>query len=309
MKPRKPQAFQPDSDRAARDEQAPGRKPGGLRSRGGFRDKTAADADEGEGTAASQRGRARAPARDRADAPLSGTITALEVGQRNKERVNVYLDETYAFSLMLDEALKLRKGQVLSAAEVAVLTGEDIVQRLVDTGAGYLSYRPRSTHEVTVRLQEAARERGYPDAAVPQAVARIEALGYLDDAAFAAMWVRERLHFKPISPKALRYELRAKGIDNDVIDGVLEALDADDAAYRALIPQMRRVRGLEPRAARQRLTAFLARRGFSYAEARHAIDRHLSEAADLADGDPDDSALDDADGDAWLNETGEHPGS
>jgi regulatory protein len=41
----------------------------------------------------------------------SGTITALEVQKRNKERVNVYLDGEYAFSLEAIKAATCIKGR------------------------------------------------------------------------------------------------------------------------------------------------------------------------------------------------------
>jgi len=62
-----------------------------------------------------------------------GVITALEAQKRNKERVNIYIDGQYAFSLTLMEAARLKKGQSLTEAEVAALQGEDTVLRAVDS--------------------------------------------------------------------------------------------------------------------------------------------------------------------------------
>ena len=47
------------------------------------------------------------------------TITRLQIQQKNKERVNIFLDEEYAFSLELMLAAGLRKGQQLTEAEIA----------------------------------------------------------------------------------------------------------------------------------------------------------------------------------------------
>ena len=52
---------------------------------------------------------------------MAGTITALKFQQRNKERVNVYLDGEFAFGLAATEAAHLRKGQSLSDGEIASL--------------------------------------------------------------------------------------------------------------------------------------------------------------------------------------------
>ena len=44
---------------------------------------------------------------------MGGTITALEIQQHNKERVNVHLDGVFAFGLAVLEAARLRKGRGL----------------------------------------------------------------------------------------------------------------------------------------------------------------------------------------------------
>jgi len=202
-----------------------------------------------------------------------GIITALETQKRNKKRVNVYLDDEYAFSLTFDEAVKLYKGQYLSEADVAALRDDDEVVRAADSAARFLAVRPRSEAEVRRNL----RGKGIADPVIEAAMEKLRALGYLDDEAFAKFWAQDRSTFKPISPKALRYELREKGVEEAIIAEVLETLDADDAAYRAAQSQMRKLRGLDKRAFRDKLGDFLGRRGFAYADARRAIGQLIEE--------------------------------
>lgn len=221
----------------------------------------------------------------------SGIITMLEAQKRNKERVNVYLDGEYAFSLTLLEAAKLRKGQALTAADVTLLRDADTVLKAVDRAAHFLSYRPRSIQEVRRNLEQ----KDTPPAVIDAAVARMSEQGYLDDAAFARYWVENRNTFKPLSPRALRHELRQKGIDNAVINEVLSDLDADEAAYTAARGQVSRLRVRDRRQFRTKLGGFLQRRGFSYATANDVIQRLLDEidAEDpefFADADADNSA-------------------
>jgi regulatory protein len=202
-----------------------------------------------------------------------GIITALEVQKRNKKRVNVYIDEDYAFSVSLDEAARLRKGQTLSEAELAALKDQAAVTVATDQAARFLSLRPRSVQEVRQNLVQ----KDTPPAVIDAAVERLTALGYLDDQQFATFWVRERNQFKPISPRALRHELRQKGIADSIIQAVLADVDAEETAYRAAQGQMRRVRGLERRAARDKLYGFLQRRGFAYDTARRVVTRLIDE--------------------------------
>ncbi|MCC6614419.1 MAG: RecX family transcriptional regulator [Anaerolineae bacterium] len=201
----------------------------------------------------------------------AGIVTALEVQKRNKQRVNVYLDDEYAFSLKLDEAARLYKGQHLTEAEVEALEAQDTLSRTIDTAARFLSYRPRSIQEVRENLTR----KNTPPPLIEAAVQHLISLGYLDDRAFATFWVRERNTFKPLSLRALRHELRNKGIAATIIDEVLAQVDAEDAAYRAADGQMRRLRGTSRREFQDKLLGFLQRRGFGYREAKTAISRLL----------------------------------
>lgn len=202
-----------------------------------------------------------------------GVITALEIQKRNKKRVSVFIDEEYAFSVSLDEGAKLRKGQVVSDAEIAALTNEAAITVATDSAARLLAVRPRSAYEIRQNL---AKKEIAP-AVIDAALERLTAFGYIDDRAFADLWVRDRLTYKPTSPRALRFELRQKGIANNIIDEVLGDLDAEDSAYRAAQAQERRLRGTERREFQSKMGAFLQRRGFTYEVVRTVIRRLMQE--------------------------------
>ncbi len=189
------------------------------------------------------------------------TVTGMEVQKRNKKRVNVYLDGDYAFSLSLDDAARLRKGQVLTDGEVDTLRRIDAVSRAMDTAAHFLSYRPRSVQEVRRKLEE----HDISADVVELALEKLDAMGYLDDHAFAAFWVNERSNSKPLSPKALKYELRQKGIEDPIIAEVVgESAPEDEMAYRAAHNRALRLRGSTRIDFRTKISGLLQRRGFSY---------------------------------------------
>lgn len=209
-----------------------------------------------------------------------GVLTRMEVQKHNKERVNVYLDDEYAFSLTLIEAAQLHKGQVLTQAEIDRLRDADAVQQAVDQAARFLSYRPRSSAEVRQNLSG----KGYSESTVAAALERLATLGYLDDLAFTRYWLENRETFRPRGPLALRYELRQKGVQDALIDAVLaESYDEADAAFRAAQDRSRRLRGTDRATFRKRLLSFLQRRGFSYGVCQDAINQL---ADSLAEEDP-----------------------
>ncbi len=195
---------------------------------------------------------------------MAGVITAIEAQQKRKNRVNVYLNDAYAFSLsaIVAERAGLAVGSFLSNDDMETLAADDCYQKAFDSALNFLSYRPRSEKEVRLNL---ARKRVDPGS-IDRVVARLSELGLLDDRAFAEFWQENRQRCSPRGPRAIKAELLGKGVERDVIDGVLGAgLEQERDAYAAARKKIRSLRALDYRTFRQRLGSYLLRRGFNYA--------------------------------------------
>lgn len=163
---------------------------------------------------------------------------------------------------------------------------------VLDAALRFLEARQRSVAEVRRRLTTA----GYREELVTAALERLGDLGMLDDEAFATAWVESRDRARPRGERALRAELRRKGVDPSTVDGVLgeragapDAAAPDDvAADRFLARQERTLaRVADPRQRRQRAYAALARHGFDPDTATRAI-RRAEAATGGAGASPDD---------------------
>ena len=124
---------------------------------------------------------------------MSGTITALVVQKQNTDRVNVYLDGKFAFGLAAIEAIRLKRGQVLSDADIERLQAADDVEKAREKALRFLGNRPRSEWEVRQNLQKA----GYGDETIDRVLERLRGVGLVDDAAFVRYWIDNRAQFKP----------------------------------------------------------------------------------------------------------------
>jgi len=138
---------------------------------------------------------------------------------------------------------------------------------VLEAAARFLEARSRSVAEVRRRLTGA----GYRPDLVDGAIGRMTELGMLDDEAFARAWVESRDRARPRGERAIREELRQKGIDREIIDLVLEERQGSSgetapdlvAAERLLARHARALaRVVDPRQRRQRAYALLARNGF-----------------------------------------------
>jgi regulatory protein len=206
---------------------------------------------------------------------MAGTITELKYQKRNNERVNIYLDGEYAFGLDAVEAARLHKGQILSDDQIAALKAQDDRNRAFDRSVRFLSYRPRSRTEVERYLQGKAIQADV----VADVIARLERAGYIDDEAFARFWLENRERFKPRGQRALRYELRQKGVGDEVITRILSEMDDEASAWRAIEGRLSRWANLPGDEFRQKVVGHLSRRGFDY----NTISLTLEKASQLID--------------------------
>jgi regulatory protein len=200
---------------------------------------------------------------------MAGTITGLKIQRRNKERVNVFLDDRYAFSVTVMTAAGLRKGQYLSNSEIEELKSDYERDKAYEHAIRFIGYRTRSRLEVVRRLHD----KGYSSEVVMDTVERLQNEQYLDDEAFARFWLENREQFRPRGQQALRYELRQKGVVDEVIDTVLVDLDEDKLAWAAVESKLDHWKRLEEKEFKTKLIGYLSRRGFNYDITRNVIDR------------------------------------
>ena len=143
----------------------------------------------------------------------------------------------------------------------------------------YLATRPRTRLEVARRLRTA----GADEELVEACLARLEALGYVDDAAFVRYWTDKRDVHSPRAARLIEAELRQRGVGRDVIVSARESVApvrqseaASTEAQRAAAALTRYLRGrtIDTRDARElkRAADFLLRRGFTRETSRAALD-------------------------------------
>ena len=200
-------------------------------------------------------------------------VTGLKAHLRDLERVRLYLDDEFALDLPLMAAARLSRGQTLTETDVAELSGAASRQQALDWAIGFLSYRPRSVEEVRRHLVK----KDVPNALIAEVTEELRQRGYVDDMEFARFWISNRDRFKPLGARALRFELRQKGVDDEIIDALLAEVDEDQNLRRAAQSRLSRYRGARPRAFRQKLSAMLRRRGFGQAAINEVVWRLQAE--------------------------------
>jgi regulatory protein len=192
-------------------------------------------------------------------------ITQLQPQVNNTERVSVFVDGQFLLgaSALVVLQLGLRVGQELTGEQVEQLRSEEALQQAVDRALNYLSFRPRSREEIRRYL----RRKETPPELVEPVLARLDALNLVNDQEFASFWIASREQFKPRGARALKNELRMKGVARDVADELVDETQDEVRAMsagRTKALSLLRLPNMDYKTFYTRLGSFLQRRGFGY---------------------------------------------
>jgi regulatory protein len=192
--------------------------------------------------------------------PEGGVISAITALRRGRYRVEVDGQPALVLTAETLAASGLQVGSPASAEQLRRLAADDARRQALDVALRLLGYRPRAEQELRERLTR----RGFPAEAIEATLARLRDYGYVDDAAFARAWVERRTGAAARGRRLLLYELRGKGVDPEVAARSLQKAPDDLETARGLAERkVRSLRGLDARTFRQRLGAYLQRRGFA----------------------------------------------
>jgi regulatory protein len=200
------------------------------------------------------------------DAPAAGTVTKLDVQKNDANRLSVFIDGEFAFGAHQDVVAKhgVRVGTTLSPEEQRAIEVDDERVKAKQRALDYLAYKPRTETEVRRKL----RKSDTPSSVIDDVIARLYDLGYLDDAAYAEDYARNRFANKGYGPKRIERELKERGVDRHIAESAVERLfddnDPIDAAREHAKKRWSRIAGEDdPRRRKQKLYRYLRRRGFT----------------------------------------------
>ena len=192
-------------------------------------------------------------------------ITSLQPQMNNPERLNVHVDGQFLLgaSALVVLQMGLRVGQELTGEQVEQLRHDEALQQAIERAYNYLSFRPRSREEVRRYL----RRKETPPELIEPVLARLDALNLVNDEEFATFWIASREQFKPRGARAIKNELRMKGVARDVADELVNAEQDEERAMlagRKKALSLLRLPDMDYKTFYARLGSFLQRRGFDY---------------------------------------------
>lgn len=190
-------------------------------------------------------------------------ITSIEP-QRNKNRVNIYVDDlfTIGIDLELKYKHKLEVGMEVDDDFITEVLKAEEQNKVINHALNLLSFRQRSEKEIFTAL----KRKGYEEFYIENAIDYCRDQKYLDDRAFAKAFIKDKLNINKLGGQRIKFELQKKGVSQEIIDEVL-VLDKDDqleAAFKLAEKKLPSYRNDDRNAVYRKLSGFLQRKGYPF---------------------------------------------
>lgn len=198
------------------------------------------------------------------------TITAIKQQVKNSERVSVFADGKYGFSLSLNQLVesKLKIGVEIDENELKKLVKLSAEGKLKARALEWLLSRPHSEKEFKDYLR---RKKAEPEL-IETWAEEFSQKKYLNDETFAKWWVESRRSSKNSSNRKLYMELRQKGIDKAIIDEqLIDTQQDEEQALKNLIAKKSKL--TKYKSDPHKFTSYLISQGFSYSLVKEILNK------------------------------------
>lgn len=190
-------------------------------------------------------------------------ITSIE-SQKDKTRVNIYIDDKFAFGI--SEEIRFKHGLTVDQD-----IEDDFIQDILlyeeqfkttNYALNLLSYRQRSEKEIYNSL----KRKGYEEPFIDKAIEYCKENKYIDDLAFAKSFINDKVNLNKLGPNRIKYELINKGISNDIIDKTLRINSRDEYETAIIVAtkKFNSYKGQDQNAIYRKLGGYLQRKGYTF---------------------------------------------
>ncbi|MGL4772205.1 MAG: recombination regulator RecX [Clostridium sp.] len=150
-------------------------------------------------------------------------ITKIEVQKRNKERVNIYVDDEFAFAVFAELVYKhgLKVKQEVDDEKLRLLFLEEEKKKCKSTAIRIVERSYKTEKEIRDRLHQ----KGYEKEPIEYAVEFLKEYNFLNDKSYTKMYVNDKM--KLGGRNKIKFELKRKGVNEEEINNALENIDEE----------------------------------------------------------------------------------
>jgi len=157
-------------------------------------------------------------------------ITKIEIQKKNKERVNLFLDGEYAFSLSVELVYKegLKTKDEIDSQKLKVLAERESLIRCKNSALRIIEKSYKTEKEVRDKLIL----KGYEENSINKSIEFLKEYNFVNDSNYTKAFISDKL--KSQGSQKIKYTLIQKGISKDSIDEELSNLNKENEKNVAL---------------------------------------------------------------------------
>lgn len=199
-------------------------------------------------------------------------ITKIEIQKKNKQRINLYIDNEFYCGLSLETIMKnhLKEGQIVTKEGLDYLITQTERENALSRAVGYISKSQKSKKQVIEYLQK----KGYDEETSFYVISKLEEYHFVDDELFAKNYIKYKN--KTNGSKKIKMELKQKGVEEDLVNSAIEdyASDRDSIEFVANKYLKNKVKDLKTK---QKAYRHLLSRGYGYEDINFVLNKIFTE--------------------------------
>lgn len=207
---------------------------------------------------------------------MKNIITKIELGKRNKDRVNVFVDEEFSFSCSTELVFHhhLEKGKTINLDLLKDIIEEDNYIKCKSSALKFIEKSHKTEKEMTLKLLQ----KGYEEKTIARVMKFLKEYNFINDSKYAEVFIKDKSSSMGVNK--IRYTLKGKGIEDNVIEKelhILESCEFEEENYRMLRSiaekKYKQISSSEKDTikASKKLCDFLARRGYTWGDIKKVI--------------------------------------
>lgn len=201
-------------------------------------------------------------------------ITKIEQCKRNKERVNIYIDEEFAFAIYMELVYRfnLKVNEEVNKEKLIEIAKVENLSKCKDSALKTIERSYKTEKEIRDKLLN----KEFDEETVEKTINFLKEYTFIDDLKFTKMYVKDRIRTQ--GRNKIKYALIQKGVNKYLVDEVLEELDRNDEEDRALLICEKKYLSICKREEddfkiKNKLIRYMLGRGYEYEVARNVVSK------------------------------------
>lgn len=199
-------------------------------------------------------------------------ITKIEIQKKNKNRVNLYLDDEFYCGLSLETIMKnhLKEGNEINKTQIEYLKTETEREVALSKAVGYISKCQKAKKEILKYLLT----KGFDEIVCQQVIEKLEEYKFVDDEEYAKNYIKFKN--KNNGSRKIAMELKQKGVDDEITSQSIEDYSCDRESVLIVATKYLKNKDRDLKT-KQKAYRHLASRGYQSEDILFALNKFFKE--------------------------------